>query len=200
MCAAQLAPLPPVSRSRLPTAILLFGVALAGGCATAPARPPAQPAAESVPAAAPPDTQVFVYPTGGQTAMQLDRDRYECHMWAVRQTGFDPSEPQLAPHQRVQIVAMPPAGTSTLAGAATGAVIGAAVSAPYDTGSGAAIGAVAGAVLGAAADSARQQQAGQIQRGYDEQGARLQARLEQRAGSYRRAIGACLEGRGYTVK
>lgn len=37
-------------------------------------------------------TEVFVYPSEGQTDDQRDRDRYECYVWAVEQTGFDPSE------------------------------------------------------------------------------------------------------------
>lgn len=35
---------------------------------------------------------VYVYPREGQSPEQQDRDRYECHRWAVDQTGFDPSE------------------------------------------------------------------------------------------------------------
>jgi Family of unknown function (DUF6515) len=35
--------------------------------------------------------EIFVYPAQGQSAEQTDRDRYECHMWAVSQTGVDPS-------------------------------------------------------------------------------------------------------------
>jgi hypothetical protein len=192
-------------------ALLVSGFALTSCAAAPPAAP--HPAAAAPPAAAPPaavppeeappattSTQVYVYPSGGQSAAQLDRDRYECHVWAVKQSGFDPSQPHLAPHQRVQVVAMPPAGTGVLAGAATGAIIGAAVSQPYQSGSGAAIGAVAGALLGAASDAARQQQANQVQKHYDARDAQLQARLEQQSNDYRRAIGACLEGRGYTVK
>ncbi|MGJ8688002.1 MAG: DUF6515 family protein [Gammaproteobacteria bacterium] len=34
---------------------------------------------------------VFVYPMAGQTEEQRDQDRYECHVWAKGQTGFDPS-------------------------------------------------------------------------------------------------------------
>jgi hypothetical protein len=33
----------------------------------------------------------FVYPRAGQTANQQASDEYECHRWAVGQTGFDPS-------------------------------------------------------------------------------------------------------------
>jgi Glycine zipper 2TM domain len=151
-------------------------------------------------AATPLGTQVMVYPTAGQTPERLDRDRYECHIWAVKQSGFDPSQPHLAPHQRIQVVAAPPAPTATVAGAVTGAIIGAAVSHPHNAGEGAVVGAVAGALLGAASDASRQQQADHVQQQYDERDARLQARLEQQSSDYRRAIAACLEGRGYTVK
>lgn len=36
---------------------------------------------------------VFVYPKNGQSAEQQATDRYECHSWAVQQTGFDPTQP-----------------------------------------------------------------------------------------------------------
>jgi hypothetical protein len=150
--------------------------------------------------AQPQGTQVFVYPTNGQSPVQADRDRYECHMWAVKQTGFDPSEPHVAPHQRIRVVAMPAPGSSTLAGAVTGAVVGAAVSRPRDSGTGAAVGAIAGALLGHAADTARQQQLDKVRDRYDERDRRSAARLEQQSNDYRRAIAACLEGRGYIVK
>lgn len=38
-------------------------------------------------------TQVYAYPKNGQGEAQADRDRYDCHSWAVEQSGFDPSEP-----------------------------------------------------------------------------------------------------------
>ena len=34
--------------------------------------------------------EIFIYPNEGQTEEQRDRDRYECYVWAVKQTGFDP--------------------------------------------------------------------------------------------------------------
>jgi hypothetical protein len=40
--------------------------------------------------------QQFIYPDRGQTRDQQARDRWECHSWAVQQTGFDPSAPQMA--------------------------------------------------------------------------------------------------------
>jgi hypothetical protein len=37
--------------------------------------------------------QLFVYPTKGQSEQQQATDRFQCHSWAVGQTGFDPSKP-----------------------------------------------------------------------------------------------------------
>ena len=34
---------------------------------------------------------LFVYPKNGQSQEQTDSDRYQCHQWAVGQTGFDPT-------------------------------------------------------------------------------------------------------------
>jgi hypothetical protein len=150
--------------------------------------------------APPPTTQVYFYPTAGQSPEQQNRDRYECYLWAVKQSGFDPSQPHLAPHQRVEVVPMPAPGHDTVAGAATGAIVGAAVSRPRDVGEGAVVGAIAGALLGAASDASRTAQAEQVQRRYDQRDAERNAVVEQQATNYRRAMGACLEGRGYTVK
>jgi hypothetical protein len=36
---------------------------------------------------------VYVYPRNGQSDAQTQSDRYECHSWAVNQTGFDPTRP-----------------------------------------------------------------------------------------------------------
>jgi hypothetical protein len=46
------------------------------------------------PAGAPPPRaagDLYVYPRNGQTEEQTAKDRYECHKWAVGQTGFDPT-------------------------------------------------------------------------------------------------------------
>ena len=40
---------------------------------------------------------VIAYPAKGQSAEQQSRDRYECHTWAVSQSGFDPATAQSAP-------------------------------------------------------------------------------------------------------
>jgi hypothetical protein len=186
--------------------LLALGALLSAlsACVTAPPVAPGPPAPDAVVTQAPqppPNPQIFVYPNNAQSADQLDRDRYECNNWAVKQSGFDPSQAQVPPHERVQVVAMgPPPGSNTLAGAATGAVLGAIVSPPRAAGGGALIGAVAGAILGASADAANQQRTDAIQQSYDQRDLQAQARFEQRSRDYRRAISACLEGRGYTVK
>jgi len=167
-------------------------------CASQPASV-ARPANE-VAAPPPVPVQVYFYPLHDQSPEQQDRDRYECYQWARQQTGFDPSAPLLAPHQRVEVIPQPPPGHDTAAGAVTGAVIGSIVTAPHDSGKGAIIGAMAGAIAGAASDTARQQEAERIQAQYDRQAALRNASIEEKARNYRRAMAACLEGRGYSVR
>jgi len=142
---------------------------------------------------------IYVYPKNGQSERQLDRDRYECHGWAGKQTGYDPTRQQ--PYfQSVQVTTMPPDHRGAVNGAVAGAVIGAAVSGPHDSAEGAIVGAVAGAVLGAASDTARARDAaGHASRQTAAEQAE-RARIEKQAYDYRRAITACLEGRGYSVK
>jgi hypothetical protein len=158
---------------------------------------PAPPEARVAPL---PDTRVYVYPATGQSPSQMERDRYECHNWAVKQTGFDPSVAQAAPHQRVEVVPVPAPGTDTLNGAAAGAIIGASVSRPREAGGGALIGAVAGALLGAASDSAREQRAADTQRRLNAANDQGDLGLDHLAGNYRRALSACLQGRGYQTQ
>ncbi|CAM3700861.1 hypothetical protein CCOS865_00711 [Pseudomonas reidholzensis] len=44
---------------------------------------------------------VIAYPAYGQTPQQQDQDRYQCHRWAVEQTGFDPAQATYAPPANV---------------------------------------------------------------------------------------------------
>ncbi len=186
---------------------LLVGLALSGitltvaACVDTPPRPAPRRVVEAPPPPPPPpNTQVYVYPTSGQSADQVNRDRYECYLWSVKQTGFDPSQQQLAPHQRVEVVPMPPNGTNTAAGAVTGAVLGAIIANPHNAAAGAVGGAIVGGALGAASDAQRAEQAKQVQQRYDRRNAAQSAQIEEQAANYRRAMSACLEGRGYTVK
>jgi hypothetical protein len=38
-------------------------------------------------------SQVFIYPRQGQSEKKQADDRYECHRWALGQTGYDPTNP-----------------------------------------------------------------------------------------------------------
>ena len=164
--------------------------------ATAPAEDAAAPHPTTNTAATGAD--LYVYPSNGQSGRQLDRDRYECHGWAGKQTGYDPAQPTLSRNQPV--TSMPPDHRGAVSGAVAGAVIGASVSGPHDAAGGAMVGAVAGAVLGAATDTARAREASGLASRQTVAEQAEQARREKQAYDYRRAITACLEGRGYTVK
>lgn len=184
---------------RCPLILALVG-ALATGCASQP-----PPTKTTVPAPAPPlavrpTANVYHYPLQGQSADQQDRDRYECYLWARKQTGYDPSLPRGDGAGPVQVVATPPPGYGVAAGAATGAVIGASVAYPWDTPEGAAIGAVAGAVIGAAADASRQKAAERVEAEENARRAQAVAQSDAAVLDYRSAMKTCLEARGYAVR
>jgi hypothetical protein len=144
----------------------------------------------------PPNTTVYAYPQNGQSADQQSRDRYECSLWAVQQTGFDPSAPNVPPEYRV-VASGPPRGTGTAIGAIAGAVIGAAISPDWDRGAGAVFGGLTGAMIGSASDAQRAQD-NEMQMSAQEQ--QQAAAMAEKASDYRRALSACLSGRGYSVK
>lgn len=131
----------------------------------------------------------IVYPAKGQSAQQQQKDQGECHTWSVNNTGVDPAALAAAPPP-------PPAGPAVgggerVTGALRGAIGGAAIGAiAGDAGKGAAIGAVGGTMVGG--HRARQNQAAQSNQ--------VQSQKQQQISTYYRAYGACLEGRGYTIK
>jgi hypothetical protein len=153
-------------------------------------------------AAAPkvPPTQVYFYPKAGQTTEQQSRDHYDCYNWAVQQTGFDPGQSAIPTDQRVRVVPMPPPGHDTATLAVAGAVLGALIGGPRHAVGGALIGASGGAIAGAASDSARVESARQQEEVYAAQDRARDARLDEKAFGFRRAMSACLEGRGYSVQ
>ena len=148
----------------------------------------------------PPMTQVFFYPKEGQTTEQQSRDQYECYNWAMQQTGFDPSQSSIPSERRVKVVTMPPPGHDTAALAIAGAVLGALIAGPRHAAVGALIGGGSGAAAGAVSDVTRQQYAQQMEEAYANRDQALDARYEGKARDFRRAMGACLEGRGYSVQ
>jgi hypothetical protein len=147
----------------------------------------------------------IIYPAKGQSADLQQRDQGECHGWAVQTTGIDPAQvaasappPPPPPQQQTSSTG----GGERVRGAARGALGGAAIGAiAGDTGKGAGVGAVVGTMAGGR--QARHNQAAANQQAQ----ANHQAQVNQQAQSqkakidtYYRAYGACLEGRGYTVK
>lgn len=148
----------------------------------------------------PPSTQVFFYPRQGQTTEQQSRDHYECYNWAISQTGFDPGQSAIPTEKRVRVVPMPPPGYDTATLAIAGAVIGALIGGPRHAAGGALIGGASGAFIGAASDASRQETARQIEESYASREPIGDAALEAKAAGFRRAMSACLEGRGYSVR
>ena len=130
----------------------------------------------------------IVYPAKGQTSQQKAKDDADCHAWAKKDTGIDPAAASApAPQQTGSATG----GGERARGAARGAVGGAAIGAiAGDAGAGAGIGAVAGTMAGGA--KARQKQAAQNQQAQQQQSDTLK--------TFYRAYGACMEGRGYTIK
>ena len=136
----------------------------------------------------------IIYPGKGQTQQQLEKDKFECYSWAVRQTGFDPMKQPTA-------TTPPPSQQAAKGGAFRGAARGAAVGAAGgaiggDAGKGAAIGAGVGGLIG----GMRRRQGQREQEAANQQWAQQQAQQYQvRRAEYDRAFGACMQGRGYTV-
>ena len=183
--------------------LLLLG-AMLSGCATYEPLPRYEQTV-TYPARELTSPQVYSYPAAGQSSAQQDRDRYECHVWAVKQTGFDPGSLRSQRSLQVESVAQPEIATASGEGAAvgavTGALLGAAVSRPRHAGEGALLGAIAGAVIGAVSDSERQERAEAVQQHYVQRDSnRYNARLDRQIRDYRRAMSACLAGRNYEVQ
>jgi uncharacterized protein YcfJ len=100
----------------------------------------------------------------------------------------------------VRVASGPPPGTNTAIGAVAGAILGAVIAGPRDAGFGAVAGGITGAAIGSTGDAADAQVQNQEIQAVRAQDARQAAALDQKAVNYRRAISACLEGRGYSVK
>ncbi len=151
---------------------------------------------------------LMVFPAKGQTAEQQAKDKTECNTWAVGQSGFDPSKP--AASQVAAVVTPPPPQAEApkggaVRGGARGAAAGAAIGAiAGDAGKGAAIGAAAGGMGGAARKRDQQRDQAAAQKQYEAQLADAQAKqnaeIKGKQDQFKRAMTACLEGKGYTVK
>jgi len=127
---------------------------------------------------------IVVMPEAGQSDEQARRDRYECHNWAVAQTGAIPAQgpgaEALTREQRAERV------EKVLTGAAVGAAAGSVIRGARDyrdAGEGALGGAVLGAIAGAVI--------GKRQRDESED--------DEVFTEYFRALDACMSGRGYSL-
>jgi hypothetical protein len=142
----------------------------------------------SVPAAADEDLSALeVVGQRGQSLEQTRRDRYECHNWAVEQTGESPSAVPVDEEPRDRDGDLK---RERIDRAIVGAAIGGAIGSIFRNGhrrhSGDEVlaGAAAGAAIGAATAGRRRENRGAA---------------EEEPSDYLRALTACLEGRGYSV-
>lgn len=127
------------------------------------------------------------YPSKQQSAELQARDKGECQVWARQTTGIDPVAVAQTPSAPVP-TGPAVGGGERVAGAAKGAIVG--EIAGDHGGEGAAIGAMVGG------SRARRNRASQQQAAQQNSDA---ARSSQMA-TYNRAVSACMEGRGYSVK
>jgi outer membrane lipoprotein SlyB len=166
-----------------PLATLVFALCAGAALADPVVTPPGEPEAEG-PAVA--GSEIFVYAARGQTDKQLDRDRYECHNWAVAQTGETPTAaPNEEPRDSEREVRRQRVDRA-IAGAAIGGIVGSIFGGGrrHDSSDRVLVGAAAGAAIGAATAG-----------GNDSNG----AAASEEPSDYLRALSACLEGRGYSV-
>ena len=140
---------------------------------------------------------MIVYPAQQQSAEQQLADEEACYMWAETQTGIQLSTgaPDTeAAGQAAGAQAARATEGAAVAGAARGAIAGVAIGAiAGNAGKGAAIGAAAGAMGGL---SARRSAIARAQAGGAQQAQEANRELVDQV---KRAVGVCLQGRGYTV-
>jgi hypothetical protein len=131
----------------------------------------------------------FAYPAKGQSASQQSKDDAECYAWAKQTTGIDPAAvaSRPPPQETGPAVGGGERARGALRGAAGGAAIGAIAG---DAGKGAGIGAITGTMVGGR--QARQQR--------DARNQQAVAQQQDVINTFYRAFGACMEGRGYTIK
>lgn len=200
--------------SKYVCSILLLVASLAGSAIHAQeatpnkdaAEPAKQAAAAPAPAPAPAMTMkeakqklgIVVFPAKNQTPEQQEADELACLQWAANEMGIVPNAPAPDPKAAgAAAAAQTDEATKGAAvkggakGAAAGAIIGAIAG---DAGTGAAIGAGAGAVAG---KRARKGASAQADAATQE---KLEAEQKAKVDGLRKAMGACLEPKGYTIK
>jgi len=140
----------------------------------------------------------IVYPAQGQSEDQMEKDKYQCYSWAKNQTGFDPMKTptttSASPAKEKEVWG---AGKTGVAGGATGAVVGGLTRGRKGAVRGGLIGAGTGALIGGVRSSNQRNREKQKRKEWE----RIETNNYARArNEYNRAFGACMEGRGYSVK
>lgn len=133
------------------------------------------PSAYSPPSYAPApaySTQPYIYPARGQSPQQEESDKGQCYGWAVKQTGFDPANP------RVVTPASPPSYSGQAPPQQGGVLFGGLRRLRFE-------------------EQEQQQMQMRQQQAY---AAQQQNALAQGRANYERAFGACISGRGYSVR
>src|SRR5262247_3424065 len=116
--------------------------------------------------------QPYFYPTQGQSPQQEESDKGQCYGWAVKQTGFDPANP------RVVTPASPPSYSGQAPPQQGGVLFGGLRRLRFE-------------------EQEQQQMQMRQQQAY---AAQQQNALAQGRANYERAFGACMSGRGYSVR
>jgi hypothetical protein len=138
------------------------------------------------------------YPANGQTEDQLEKDQYECYTWAKKKTGFDPMKTpttKSAPPAKEEKVMG--TGGSALIGGGAGAIIGGVAGGGKGALAGGLIGGTGGALVGSARSSDQREREERKRKEWERKEANSYAGERNQ---YNRALGACMEGRGYSVK
>ena len=138
------------------------------------------------------------YPAKGQSEDQLEKDKYECYNWAKKRTGFDPMKTpttKSAPPAKEEKVWG--AGKTAVVGGAGGAVVGGVAKGGKGALVGGLIGAGGGALIGGTRSSDQREREEKKRKDWEKKEANSYARERN---EYNRALGACMEGRGYSVK
>jgi len=189
-----------VTRKNTSVALVMIAlIASVGGAQETKPAAAAAPSAEQMDAAAAQFKQLglLAYPAKGQSADKQKKDQAECYAWSKDQTGFDPATAAAPNTDSAAKAAKEQTATATQGaavkgaakGAAAGALIGAAAG---DAGKGAAVGAAAGGVGGRSAKKKAEKQAGA------EAANSATASANQQVDTFKKAVGTCMTGRGYT--
>ena len=125
------------------------------------------------------------YPAKGQSASRQQHDEAECSTWATNKTGYDPAHPPV-------VGTAQPAPVTGSGARVRGAAVGAAVGGI--TGGDVGDSAVRGAVVGGVVRRVKTRRAANEANQYNAQ------QVSAAQAAWAQARGACLTGRGYTVR